>query len=461
MLDVYPEDKVPLLLEYLGNDHVTLCRLMECNKDLRRLIVEHMTRQNVWKKMRLAGWRYGREKDDSATTTTTTTTSYQQELDAYKHRVTLDNSAKRVVNTLANYLRDNVREWNQPLDLSFWKQVRSKLSTNDEWQLQWSRLLSMRNMVHDCLHRIAVAGLDDHTDNLETQLRGFVAARCLVGVNLLECLHEWKEIYDRTNGEQNGDDAAATAVANDKTDSQVEGYALLAVQVQLTLPELLQEGEILHREQVRRTLDSIAETCRPRVTAVHCTLDQIQVVNEILFEEMGFQGNSENYYDYRNSLLHWVLKNRKGIPISLGVVYALICQRLGIKVDFIGLPGHFVLGFVSQGHRHYLDVFQQGRLLSEQDCRRIVASYGQFAWNETFLLPLSPRDVMTRTLRNLNYCHSRGQSKPFQDIASFQERIVQLMHQQPQIAVALLETAPRSLGFTVNEEMLRLYHLIA
>ena len=70
----------------------------------------------------------------------------------------------------------------------------------------------------------------------------------------------------------------------------------------------------------------------------------------MLFHEWGFRGNQENYTDPRNSLLDQVLATRKGIPISLCIIYLLVAERLGLELESVGIPGHFLVGCYQEGN---------------------------------------------------------------------------------------------------------------
>src|SRR5450755_2928730 len=94
----------------------------------------------------------------------------------------------------------------------------------------------------------------------------------------------------------------------------------------------------------------------------------VEAANQYLFAELGFKGNSANYYDPGNSCLNDVLTARTGIPITLAVVYLEVGRRLAQPVYGIGLPGHFLVQYRSAGFAAFIDVFHQGRLLTEEEC---------------------------------------------------------------------------------------------
>lgn len=128
----------------------------------------------------------------------------------------------------------------------------------------------------------------------------------------------------------------------------------------------------------------------------------INVISEHLFDDMGFRGDADNYYDPRNSYLNQVLERRAGIPITLAVVYMEVGRRLKVPLLGIGMPGHFLVR-----HREienlYIDAFSGGILLSEEECRDIVGelAHGDIAWSPDLLKPVSNREIIARMIRNL------------------------------------------------------------
>jgi len=128
-----------------------------------------------------------------------------------------------------------------------------------------------------------------------------------------------------------------------------------------------------------------------------------------------FKGNVAEYYEYSNSLLHHILfKSRKGIPISLCIIYASIVRRaVNITLDPVGLPGHFMLSTPicslssSAGERIFIDPFRGGNLLTTQDCQRLLHDSGRMiVWSDDFVSPVPYEEVWQRMVRNLLHCHS-------------------------------------------------------
>lgn len=126
-----------------------------------------------------------------------------------------------------------------------------------------------------------------------------------------------------------------------------------------------------------------------------------------VFGTLGFRGNTTNYYDPRNSLLHRVIERRVGIPLSLAVVAAELGRRLGHDVRPIGMPGHVLLGF-EDGDR-WFDPFAGGALLTRDECEAMFgASQPGAAFQDRYLDPMPAATVVARTVENLRAAHLRS-----------------------------------------------------
>ncbi len=150
-----------------------------------------------------------------------------------------------------------------------------------------------------------------------------------------------------------------------------------------------------------RRLDELAAAARARVQLGSGPSEQIAHLNEFLFVERGFTGNSDNYYDPRNSYLNEVLDRRTGIPISLSVVYSEVAQRLDLPVYGVSFPGHFLVKYVGDPEI-IIDPFF-GTIITQQECaQRLHGIYGSKARFEPRLLhPASAREILVRLLSNL------------------------------------------------------------
>jgi regulator of sirC expression with transglutaminase-like and TPR domain len=142
--------------------------------------------------------------------------------------------------------------------------------------------------------------------------------------------------------------------------------------------------------------------------AAGCPGSTLDDVRAHLFGAVGFTGNRRRYDDPRNSFLDEVLERRLGIPITLAVVVIEVGRRLGLDLQGVGMPGHFLVE-VEDGR--YLDAFDGGRLLDVDGCRR---RFNELAgpgapWSTDLLAPVGPRDVVSRVLANLRALFAQSQ----------------------------------------------------
>jgi regulator of sirC expression with transglutaminase-like and TPR domain len=164
----------------------------------------------------------------------------------------------------------------------------------------------------------------------------------------------------------------------------------------------------INPEAGQALLDDYAGELRERLLPAAGDADQLAVINNYLFEELGFSGNEQNYYDPENSYLNRVLDRRTGNPISLCLVYLLIARRLRLPVTSIGLPGHFLCRYQSSAAEYYIDAFNRGKLLSKADCIQYLLR-GNYSVRDEYLAPISPRRMLLRICANLHqiYQHNK------------------------------------------------------
>ena len=155
-------------------------------------------------------------------------------------------------------------------------------------------------------------------------------------------------------------------------------------------------------------LDAFAAEVSQRVTYEAAPADVGRAIAGYLYEELGFHGNSGQYYSPDNSFLNRVLETRTGIPITLSLLFLEVARRLGLRCSGVGLPGHFIVGLDDTGE--YLDPFNAGTPLSMEDCRALVdrMSAGSLEWRDEFLAPYTKRDILFRILNNLKAVYMQG-----------------------------------------------------
>jgi regulator of sirC expression with transglutaminase-like and TPR domain len=149
-------------------------------------------------------------------------------------------------------------------------------------------------------------------------------------------------------------------------------------------------------------LDDLANGAARRLDDERGPLSSVNNLSEYLFDEVGFQGNESEYYDPRNSYLNDVLARRMGIPITLSLVCIEVGKRLGVPLEGVGMPGHFLLRHVEEPGI-YIDPFHRGILLSEEECAQLLrdATRSNVQWDQSYLTVVSNRELIARILRNL------------------------------------------------------------
>jgi regulator of sirC expression with transglutaminase-like and TPR domain len=158
-------------------------------------------------------------------------------------------------------------------------------------------------------------------------------------------------------------------------------------------------------------LDQISARCRELIVEPMTVREKCRVLNRVLFHEYGFRGNYEHYTDPLNSLLDQVLERKKGIPISLCIVYLLVAHRLGIPLEPVGLPGHFVIGCYVEDAPFFVDAFEQGVFRSADDLFTLL-KLQHIEPKVTDLAPTPVREVLCRCCRNLaNHYRAAGDAE--------------------------------------------------
>jgi regulator of sirC expression with transglutaminase-like and TPR domain len=172
-----------------------------------------------------------------------------------------------------------------------------------------------------------------------------------------------------------------------------------------------EETPTLEIESYLAQLDQWAQQARDLLPVERYPMRVIQCLNQVLYEELGFQGNREDYYDPRNSFLNEVMERRTGIPITLALVYLEIARRVDFPMVGIGMPGHFLIRPEFKDAGIFIDAFHQGEVLFPQDCEnRLQEIFAQpIALESEFLEAVSKREFIARMLTNLKMIYINRQ----------------------------------------------------
>ena len=167
----------------------------------------------------------------------------------------------------------------------------------------------------------------------------------------------------------------------------------------------LDEYPTLDIQKYLREINAMASVIRSEIDfpVESRPMETIERLNRLLFHTKGFRGNSEDYYDPRNSYLNEVLERRLGIPITLSLVFMEVGRRLGLELEGVGMPGHFIVRCLYNGCEVFVDPFNQGEILLEDQCRkRLELQYGTgFQFSRSFLDSVGKHQILTRMLANL------------------------------------------------------------
>lgn len=150
-------------------------------------------------------------------------------------------------------------------------------------------------------------------------------------------------------------------------------------------------------------LESMAERVRGVWGRRPGTVAALDALHSVLIEEENFGGNTDNYYDPRNSFLNSVLERRVGIPISLSIVWIEVGRRAGIPIEGVNLPGHFVVRLLDRRESVLIDPFCGGIVLTTDECEeRLRQTQGDSArLSSEDLVAAGPKQVLVRMLNNL------------------------------------------------------------
>ncbi|BAZ38023.1 hypothetical protein NIES4101_39580 [Calothrix sp. NIES-4101] len=167
----------------------------------------------------------------------------------------------------------------------------------------------------------------------------------------------------------------------------------------------------LDPEEYLNALDTMACELQERLPSDRYPMKVIRIINQYLYEDLGFTGNTDDYYDPRNSFLNDVIDRRTGIPITLAMVYLEIARRIDFPMLGIGMPGHFLIRPDVAEMEIFVDAFHAGEVMFAQDCEeRLSQIYQQpVALQPQYLPTVSKTQVLVRMLSNLKYIYLNQQ----------------------------------------------------
>ncbi len=172
-----------------------------------------------------------------------------------------------------------------------------------------------------------------------------------------------------------------------------------------------EEYSQLDIEKYINAINSMAMELESRLPLEKYPLKIVQCINRYLYDELGFRGNKQNYYEPQNSFLNDVIERRVGIPITLALLYIEIARRINFPMVGIGMPGHFLIRPDIPEIEIFVDAFNNGEIMFLQDCQeRLSQIYQQnIPLQPEFLAPVTKKQFLARMLTNLKYIYLKQQ----------------------------------------------------
>ncbi|MGH9457080.1 MAG: SirB1 family protein [Thermoanaerobaculia bacterium] len=169
----------------------------------------------------------------------------------------------------------------------------------------------------------------------------------------------------------------------------------------------LEEYPRISVEAYLHRIERWAEAVRERTESSQDLERIIDAVNRLLFEEEGFHGSNDDYYDPRSALLNELLDRHAGLPITLSILYIEISRRAGLPVTGVSLPGRFLVRVSGPWGELLIDPFDAGRVLSSAECQEIMDEVfgGAVRLREHHLRSYSKREILARVLAHLKAAH--------------------------------------------------------
>ena len=185
-------------------------------------------------------------------------------------------------------------------------------------------------------------------------------------------------------------------------------------------------------QQVLGDVDQLLARLKRRLPADAAPLQRLRLLNQFFFHDLNFGGNVNDYYDPDNSYLNAVLRTRRGIPISLAVLWMELAQGLDLQARGVGFPGHFMLKVTLPKGQVVIDPFT-GRSLTREDLSERIEPYkrsnGLIGDYDVplglYLQPATPRDIISRMLHNLKEVHQAQED--WQRLIAVQSRLIALL----------------------------------
>jgi len=158
-----------------------------------------------------------------------------------------------------------------------------------------------------------------------------------------------------------------------------------------------------------RRIDELAIEARQRCGADGDVFRALAALNYVLFREHGFRGNRDDYYDPKNSFLNDVIDRKRGLPIALSILYMEVGQRVGLAIEGVGFPGHFLVKTKAAGDEIVIDPFNAGDVKSLEELQAMLDQIygGKVRLDRDLIAALPKKQILKRMLGNLKAVYGR------------------------------------------------------
>ena len=174
----------------------------------------------------------------------------------------------------------------------------------------------------------------------------------------------------------------------------------------LKMAQILEYPELNISKYIEK-INEMGNSLKIKIGQVKNSTYHISMLNEYLFDELGFDGSEEDYYDPGNSFLNVVLDKKIGIPITLSIIYSEVAKNIGLDLQIVGFPGHVIVKYKAE---MILDPFYRGRLLTIEDLEVILNRiFGEdVEFMPEYLNEATTEELLTRLLRNLKNAYTQS-----------------------------------------------------
>jgi regulator of sirC expression with transglutaminase-like and TPR domain len=171
----------------------------------------------------------------------------------------------------------------------------------------------------------------------------------------------------------------------------------------------------LNEEKINKKLELISKDVWLELNVNLTALEKVRILNHIIFDVHGFSGNTSNYHAPQNSYINNVIESKKGNPLSLSILYAIVAQNLGIPIYGVNLPQHFILAYMDFVHGQkldeenvlfYINPFSRGAVFTRKEIDAFLKQLNLDP-NPIFYKPCSNLDIVKRLLQNLIYSYEK------------------------------------------------------